>query len=69
MNKSELKNMTEILEYCRRLNSKITTVLLEQGLSHKDFELNIRIIAFNIDNKQIRLQAIIDNLPDNKGGK
>lgn len=69
MNKSEIKNMTELLEYCQWLNSRITTVLIEEGLSHKDFEHNIRIIAFNIDNKQIRLQAIIDNLPDNKGGK
>lgn len=69
MNKSELKNMTEILEYCRWLNSKITTVLAEESLSHKDFESNMRILAFNIDNEQIRLQAIIYNLPDDKGGK
>ena len=69
MNKSELKNMTEILEYCRWLNSKITTVLAEESLSHKVFESNMRILAFNIDNEQIHLQAIIYNLPDDKGGK
>ncbi|WP_201527781.1 hypothetical protein [Psychrobacter frigidicola] len=69
MNNSELKNMTSILEYCRCLNSKITTVLLKEGLSNRDFESNMRIIAFNIDNEQISLQAIIYNLPDDKGGK
>lgn len=69
MNKSELKNMTQVLDYCQWLNSRITTVLLEQGVSHKDFEFNMRILAFNIDNEQIRLQAIIYNLPDDKGGK
>lgn len=69
MDKSELKNMTQVLDYCQWLNSRITTVLIEEGLSSKDFELNTRILAFNIDNEQIRLQAIIYNLPDDKGGK
>lgn len=71
MTNTKLKDTTEILEYCRWLNSKITTVLIEEGLPHKDFELNMRILAFNIVNEQIRLQVTINNLADDaiKGGK
>lgn len=66
MNKSELKNMTSILEYCRWLNSKITTVLIEKGVSHRDFEHNMLEISSNIDNETIRLNTIINTVPDNK---
>lgn len=71
MTNTKLKDITEILEYCRWLNSKITTVLIEEGLPHKDFELNMRILAFNIVNEQIRLQVTINNLADDaiKRGK
>ncbi len=71
MTNTKLKDITEILEYCRWLNSKITTVLIEEGLLHKDFELNMRILAFNIVNEQIRLQVTINNLADDaiKRGK
>lgn len=64
MTNTKLKDITEILEYCRWLNSKITTVLIEEGLPHKDFELNMRILAFNIVNEQIRLQVTTNNLAD-----
>lgn len=71
MTNTKLKDITEILEYCRWLNSKITTVLIEEGLPHKDFELNMRILAFNIVNEQIRLQVTTNNLADDaiKRGK
>lgn len=71
MNKTKLKDLTGIFEYCRWLDSKITTVLTEEGLPYKDFELNMRILAFNIVNEQICLEVTINNLPDDaiKRGK
>ena len=68
MNKSELKDMTSILEYCRCLNSKITTVLIEEGVSHRDFEHNMLEISSNIDNETTRLNTIMNAIPDNKEG-
>lgn len=68
MNNNELKDMTSILEYCRCLNSKITTVLIEKGVSHRYFEHNILEISSNIDNETTPLNKIINAIPDNKEG-
>ena len=71
MNKTELKDMVQNLEHCRWLTTRIMTAQLEENISPCDFEYNMQILASDIDDECIHLQAIIDSLPDDdtKEGK
>lgn len=64
MNKTELTDIVKNLEHCRWLATRITTAQMEENLSPCDFEYNMQLLASDIDDEQIRLQAIIDSLPD-----
>lgn len=67
MNTAELTDIIENLEHCRRLTTRIMTAQLEEDLSPSDFEFNMQLLASNIDDEGIRLDAILNASTDNKG--
>ena len=67
MNTAELKDIIKNLEQCRRLTTRIMTAQLEEDLSPSDFEFNMQLLASDIDDEGIRLDAILSTITDNKG--
>ncbi len=64
MDKSELKNMTQVLDYCQWLTTRIMTAQLEENVSPCDFKYNMQILASDIDDECVRLQEIINSFSD-----
>lgn len=69
--KNQLKKIVENLAFHETLTFRIMTAMIEEDLSYSDFEYNMQILASDIDDECIHLQAIIDSLPDDdtKEGK
>lgn len=69
MNKAELKNIVESIEHCSFLVLRIMNAMIDDEITYSDFEHNMLILSSNIDDETVRLNSILNTIPDDKEGK
>lgn len=69
MDKTELKDIVENVEHCSFLVLRIMNAMIDDEITYNDFEHNMLVLSSNIDDETVRLNSILNAIPDDKEGK